>query len=142
MPNQIVLRASSISTYKACPRKFQFAYDLGVVPYSEGESLRVGTNWHLIMEQFAQHKAPEPVYEYISNMYAAASRDSTYDWETERQILLSSFAAYAWYYASQPQLDVIATELSFALPIQSPAGKNIPVAVAIATGTIRIPCAA
>jgi len=47
---KLILSASSISAFKACPIRFKNAYVYGIRPVEDKESQRIGTNWHSILE--------------------------------------------------------------------------------------------
>lgn len=47
---KLILSASSISAFKACPIRFRNAYVYGIRPIEDKESQRIGTNWHQILE--------------------------------------------------------------------------------------------
>lgn len=47
---KLILSASSISNFKACPVRFRNAYVYGIRPIEDKESQRIGTNWHSILE--------------------------------------------------------------------------------------------
>jgi len=47
---KLILSASSISAFKACPIRFRNAYVLGIRPIEDKESQRIGTFWHQILE--------------------------------------------------------------------------------------------
>jgi hypothetical protein len=47
---KLILSASAISTYKACPYRYKNAYVLGIRPVEDSESQRIGTNWHELLE--------------------------------------------------------------------------------------------
>lgn len=44
------LSATSIGCFKACPMRYYFRYELGLVPDEDTDSQRVGTNYHRIHE--------------------------------------------------------------------------------------------
>lgn len=50
MTRKLILSASSISAFKACPVRFRNAYVYGIRPIEDKESQRIGTNWHLLLE--------------------------------------------------------------------------------------------
>lgn len=47
---KLILSASSISAYKACPTRFKNAYVYGIRPIEDKESQRIGTSWHTVLE--------------------------------------------------------------------------------------------
>lgn len=119
------LSYSAIAAFKACPTRFYHKYILGLVPIEKTESLRMGTNWHKILEIGDQ----DAVMEHLNEAYATVPMNKTKEeWETERIVLLYSFVGYNWYYQEvDAQYKTIANELKFELPLRSPiSGRALP----------------
>ena len=122
------LSATSIGCFKACPMRYYFRYELGLVPDEDTDSQRVGTNYHRIHE-IADMKPggvcecapltamPNPgcplcegtgrfpddpmdaVIRHLNEAYATMPISKTIEeWETERITLLYSLVGYQWYY--------------------------------------------
>jgi len=50
---KLILSASSINAFKACPVRFRNAYVHGIRKIEDSDSQRIGTNWHLLLETIA-----------------------------------------------------------------------------------------
>jgi hypothetical protein len=50
MSDIISLSATSIGTFKACPKRYFYRYILGLTPIEDTDALRVGTNYHRVQE--------------------------------------------------------------------------------------------
>lgn len=132
------LSASSIQSFKACPQRFRLAYREGLRADRDTDSQRAGTNWHAMHEEYANSiaawKANRPddtaedrniaalqaVIDLLNVRYEKVPSwiDST-DWALERQVLLTSFVAYLWYWQNDP-VEFIASEVPFNLPLHEP----------------------
>lgn len=153
------MSASSISAFKACPTRFRLAYREGLRPEESTEAQRMGTNWHALHEVY--HKALaawEPVDADGSNDEAGRSQSeaaseaaidhlntayqhipasiSPVDWETERQILVTSFLGYLWYWQNDP-VQPIVSEIAFDLALNEPrTGLPLPTKEVLRVGKI------
>lgn len=136
MSRPIHLSASAIREFLHCPNCFRYAYVEGIRPLEDTESQRVGTNWHKLHEIYRYH-ANLPEHEnggwspfdtaiaHLNEVYAKVPNTKTAEeWETERTILASSFAAYVWYYQND-EVETVATEVGFKLPLRHP-GTGLP----------------
>ena len=131
------MSASSIAAFKSCPRKFQLAYVEGLRPAESTEALRVGTNWHALHEVYRNalvgldhadiggddqkgELAMQAVLDHLNVAYTEkpASKTSV-EWDLERQILLTCFVGYLWYYQEDP-IEYLHQELKFRLPLYFP----------------------
>lgn len=148
--------ASSIACFKACPYRYYLAYHLGIRPIEDTEALRVGTNWHAIleiatMEPHSQcpHCGPlaepdsecelcggvdtlpedimEAVVRHLDKAYENRPMSiDPIDWEVERIILLYSLVGWRWNY-SEDRIETIEREIKFKLPLRNPAsGRALP----------------
>lgn len=50
MNKLLYLSATSIGDFKSCPTRYMLHYVYGIVPAEEKDSLRIGTNWHRVLE--------------------------------------------------------------------------------------------
>ncbi len=50
MSDIIKMSATSICTFKACPKRYFYRYRLGLAPIEDSDALRVGTNYHRVQE--------------------------------------------------------------------------------------------
>lgn len=134
------LSASSVAAFKACPTRFRLAYREGVRLDQDTDSQRQGTNWHSMHEVYAnalaaltvghpevdalpevrQQVALEAVIAHLNERYKDVPRTKTpFEWALERQILLTCFIAYQWYYTNDP-VEFLASEVPFNLPLHMP----------------------
>lgn len=136
-PNCYHLSASSIAAFKACPTRFRLGYREGLRKAEDTDALRIGTNWHALHEVYRnvwagfdheeigtdeqRHElALDAVIAHLNDAYAERlAAKSPDEWETERQILLTSFVAYLWYY-SDDAVEYLCQELPFDLPLHMP----------------------
>lgn len=154
----IKLRASSIRTLKACPRKFQLAVLEGLAPAQETDSLRIGTIWHAMHEVYyrawlkARHAEDEPdrvthadpgdiaqvaALDYLNEKYTQIPHFKTpEEWALERTIISTCFVGYLWYFSEDP-IDVLQSEFHWALPLHNPvSGRAVPRGHVIREGTV------
>lgn len=124
-PDCFHLSASSIAAFKACPTRWRLAYREGIRSAQDTDSQRQGTNWHAMHECYAnalsegltQEAALDKVLELLNEKYATKPDYKTMEeWSLERQILLTSFMGYLWYYQNDP-IEFLYSELAFDLPI-------------------------
>jgi hypothetical protein len=133
------LSASSVAAFKACPTRFRLAYREGIRLDRDTDSQRQGTNWHSMHEVYANALGPfraattggaDPteqneyalgkVVAHLNDRYADVPRYMTpHEWALERQVLLTCFIAYQWYYTNDP-VEFLASELPFNLPLHLP----------------------
>ena len=151
---KLILSASSIGAFKACPVRFKNAYVYGIRPIEDKESQRVGTNWHLLLEvaslvpgsecpNLPCHLDPYPcvicegtgtvpdnimeaVTRVLNKAYEGIEFNDPEAKEIERVTLLHALAGYRWHYGEQ-QEPVVATEQYFSLPLLNPqTGHPVP----------------
>jgi len=145
---KLILSASSISAFKACPVRFRNAYVYGIRPVEDKESQRVGTNWHSILEVASlvpgsectnnsitglcvplcpicagTGKVPDDIMEAVTRVLNRTYEDIEFNdpeaKEVERVTLLHALAGYRWHYGEQ-QKPVVATEQYFSLSLLNP----------------------
>ena len=152
---KLILSASSISNFKACPVRFRNAYIYGIRKIEDSESQRIGTSWHLLLETAAlvpgsdcpcmsptagpatecsicegTGKVPDNIMEAVSRVLNRAYEGKEFAdpeaKEIERVTLLHALAGYRWHYGEQ-QEPVVATEQYFSLPLLNPqTGHPVP----------------
>jgi len=132
-PRCFHISASAISALKACPQRFRLAYREGLRLATDTDSQRMGTNWHSMHEVYNLHKGIAihaggeevdgglaGVVEYLNGSYERMPASKTAkEWALERQILLTSFIGYLWYWQNDP-VEVLASEVPFDLPLHAP----------------------
>ncbi len=150
----IKLSASAIADFKRCPTLHKLKRVDRIVPIEDPDYLRVGTNWHKLLEVASMEpesvcrpcaEVDKPVTGCIlccgkgflpKDMMDVAVR---FLWdaytiggmlvdgrEVEYYTLLNALAAYNWYWASQEQYKTVARELEFETPIRTLSGRALP----------------
>jgi len=152
-PRCFHISASAISALKACPQRFRLAYREGLRLTADTDSQRMGTNWHSMHEVYAgvvaeglenegqpplediREAASRAVVDYLNQRYEQmpASKIAK-EWALEREILLTSFVGYLWYWENDP-VEVLASEMPFDLPLHAPkVGLPLPLAEVVRVG--------
>ncbi len=149
------LSATLFGALKKCPTIVYLKYLMGLVPIETTDALRMGTNWHEVLEIAKmrpqtvcpacskKQKDPEcplcggtdilpedmmdAVIRYLNKCYKVAPMSKTMDeWLTERAILLYSLCGYNWVYGDD-DYEVVAEEIRFSLTVLNPAsGRALP----------------
>lgn len=139
---QYKLSASSIAAFKACPTRFRLSYREGLRPDQDTESQRVGTNWHGIHEVYQNTEGDHDiklsaVVEHLNERYdKVPSWTNRHTWDLEKQILLTCFVAYCWYY-SDDTIEYVQQEIPFKLGLQIPKiGMDLPIEEVVRVGKI------
>jgi hypothetical protein len=144
------LSASAMKVFKCCPMHWRLAHVLGIRKEEKPDVLRIGSNWHLLMEKYREAQVaatPKPIgtydgveivgketfadpvdvaLEHLNEAYKDLPLNKTQvEWETERAKLAYAFIAYAWYWANEA-LETLETEIRFDLPVYHPkTGKEL-----------------
>ncbi len=147
------LSASFITTFKACAFRCYAAYVLGIRVQVEAEVLRVGSNWHHLLELMGLREnapcpscaatGPDPdcetcegttrikqdVRETIRLALNEAYKDrpdwkSVEDWGAEKMRLWIAAVGYDWYHADD-DFEVVASEIPFEIPLFDEDGQPI-----------------
>lgn len=109
-----ILTNTRCATFRQCPRKHYLRYELGLAPEEESISLRVGRAYHLLHERADLGEHPESVMDDI---------DDLDPWD--KAMVAAMFTVHAEYWSDQSPQEIVATELSFQLPLRNPAsGKE------------------
>lgn len=150
------ISASSVACFKACPRRYFYKYVEGIRPIEDTEALRMGTNWHRLLEilsmksgsvcpdcgpleqanpdcslcaggTFLPKDMMDAVVRELDRAYANRPLSvEPVNWATERVILLYSLVGWQWYY-SEDRIQTIEREVKFKLPLRNPAsGRALP----------------
>ena len=150
------LSYSSISSFKACPMRFNNAYVKGIRKAEETESQRMGTNWHRILDIVSRAAGgvcevcaklpcmspdpdctlcagegfyPEDPMESVARELNRIYAKVNFDPEQaklERTKLIYALAGYRWYYGNVKE-DVLCREEHFELPLINPeSGRALP----------------
>lgn len=122
-----VLTNSSISTFKACRRKYYFAYELGWRPTQEVDVLRFGTIMHEAIDGMACGKYISEITDWIREQYFVNISNSHQDniqsleYECETAVALTIGYHAAW---QNSQVTILESEKPFRLPINNPASSG------------------
>ena len=149
------MSASFISALKRCPMSCYFKYVLGLVPVEDADALRMGSNWHKVLEiakmrpesvcpecskvkknpecplcsgtDFLPKNMMDAVTRYLNKAYETVPMSKTREeWMTERVVLLYSLCGYNWNYEAD-DFEVVAEEIKFDLRVLNPAsGRALP----------------
>jgi len=116
-----ILTNSSMSTYKACPRRYFFQQELGLRSARESKPLRLGSVFHEGLDELARGATPQAVFESACAKYERElpeGADKT-EWEVERFTVATLLLGYAWRW-SESQVEVLDSELVFSGRIINP----------------------
>ncbi len=142
------LSATWLDCFKACPYRCYLKNILRIIPTKKTDSLRVGTNWHRLLEimgMISESPCPDchpgnvnpdcPLCQETGilpkKMMDAAIREINQayaivpdykeqeEWELERIILLYTLSAYNWYWGNQ-DYKVVWAEENFKIPLINP----------------------
>ena len=124
MQNKWQVSASSIGCFKACAFRYWLKYIKRIRRIRDTDALRVGTNWHKLLELLPDMDA---VVAELDQAYAVCPDfKEMEDWLVEKYTLLYSMAGYNWYYGDT-DYEVVATELGFEIPLRNPEnGRALP----------------
>jgi len=155
MKKQWKLSATMLNDFKTCPYRTYLKYVCGIIPEEETDALRMGTNWHRVLEIISMKPGsvcpdccktqkqpdcplcegtdilPDDTNELIARVLNAAYADkpdskTTVEWEAERAILLYSAIGYLWHWEDD-EFEVVAEEVPFKIPLLSPtSGRKLP----------------
>lgn len=103
-----LLTNSRLSCFRACPKRHELRYELGLAPEEETEALRIGTAFHAALEADDIGQDAE----------AAIAKLGTLDpFETALVAAMLTVHRERW---AGDTLEVVATELPFELPVRNP----------------------
>lgn len=142
-PTCFHMSATAISAFKACPTRYRLGYREGLRVAEDTDSQRMGTNWHALHEVYqnsygrntldngaegcdedahthAHEAALDAALAHLNERYTTVPVSKTADeWEIERQVLVTSFLGYLWYWQDDP-ISPIVSEVPFKLPLHMP----------------------
>lgn len=153
------ISASFIAAFKACAYRCYAQYVLGIRPTEEAEVLRMGTNWHRVLEVGAANSSapcescmtggPDPDCSLCGGNITITSEPrelvrialneayedkplskSVLDWAVERMKLWIAYAGYVWYHEDD-DFEVIAEEVPFEIPLYDREGNVVPGVVVV-----------
>ena len=148
------LSASAIEDFKKCPTLHKLRREDRIVPVEDPDYLRVGTNWHKLLEVLSLE--PESVCRdcaqlaqpvtgclycggegFLPKDTMKAALRFLYDAysiggvlvdgrEVEYYTLLNALVGYSWYWLSQEQYETVVREHKFEVPIRTTTGRALP----------------
>lgn len=107
--------------FKQCPKKHQFAYELGIRPSEDATALRMGSSFHDALKAAANQATFNEAIAVIRERYDAIPEG--YDpqtWLYEQETVERMFCGNVWRWQDQP-LNYVAKERGFSLPLKNPA---------------------
>jgi len=104
-----LLTNSRAGTFRTCPRKHYLRYELGIAPEQESAALRVGRGFHALQEFFAGGDSPESAQALLQDL-------DPY----EQALVAAMFTVHRERWSADPPHEVVASELSFELPLRNP----------------------
>ena len=149
------LSASWLECFKACPYRCYLKYILRLLPIKDTDALRMGTNWHRLLEIMGMlpesmcpnclpgdvtpdcplceetgvlpKKMMDAAIREINQAYAIVPNyKEPEEWELERIILLYTLSAYNWYWGDS-KYEIIFNEQQFKIPLVNPeTGRALP----------------
>lgn len=125
-----VLTHSAESCFRACPRRYRINYGIGLRPAHDSDALRVGSAFHIGLEELKDGNGESGAEEAIRITYSEATCPpwlTADEFDTERETAVAMAVAYARRYANDGIIKYVANELSFDLPIVNPyTGREYP----------------
>ena len=148
------ISASFIKAFKACAYRCFAQYILGIRVIEEAETLRMGTNWHRLLEVLRMDtsqpcpvcsvegpdedcdicgggmKLSEDPLDNVMNALNVAYADkplskSLAEWEAEREKMWTCLVGYYNYYKDD-DYEVVAQEVPFEIPLMTKTGRALP----------------
>ncbi|KKN71949.1 hypothetical protein LCGC14_0415950 [marine sediment metagenome] len=121
------LSASWLKALKSCPMRCYYSYIKGIRPIEETEALRMGTNWHELLEVYSLNNDLDEAVDALNVAYENKPMSKTLEeWAAERAKLAYSLSGYIWNY-SDVDMEVVAREIPFSLKIINPdTGATLP----------------
>lgn len=114
------LSASWIKAFKACTKRCYYGYIKGIRPIEETDALRMGTNWHELLEVYSINNSLDEAVDALNTAYENKPMSkSLEEWAAERVKLAYSLSGYIWHWSDQ-DVEVVTREIPFALKIINP----------------------
>ena len=122
-----LLTNSRMSTYKTCPRKHYYRYEIGVRRDTDAKPLRMGSAVHLGLDLKCKGEEETAALLAATDSYDqfplwANDEETQHEWLVERETVRRLLAGYWWRWGDDADIvsEVIASEISFDLPIRNP----------------------
>jgi hypothetical protein len=123
-----LLTHSRLQSFKTCPRKHFYEYELAMRPAGASKPLRMGGVFHEALDRLAKGADSDAVFGYVCDAYKTAP-DGMDEGEhaTEGAIVAAMVLGYEWRWREQSP-EIIASEEQFEFPIRNPeTGASTPV---------------
>jgi hypothetical protein len=120
-----ILTHSRMRALRSCPRKHEYAYEIGIRPADAAKALRMGTGVHAGIESHKKHK--KPVGEAIAEAMApygvkpgwVQDESTTFEWDLEAETVRRLLAGWFWRWADT-DLETVASEIEIEFPVINP----------------------
>jgi hypothetical protein len=122
-PDSDLLTHSSEQAYKTCPRKFALQYRLGIRPAFDSDALRLGSAFHVGLEQLKAGKDEDEAAAAVVCAYAEHDCPpwlTPEDFTVELETAVALVRGYSRRWGSDAIVQYVAVELPFNLPIRNP----------------------
>lgn len=115
-----LLTHSRMDTFKTCRKRHWFAYERAVRPVIDAKALRMGQGFHGAQEiLLATGDFPAAVESIRAHYRHMPDEYDVYWWSIECETVIREICGYVWRW-SQQNIEVVATEQEFALPLINP----------------------
>ena len=125
-----ILTHSSTRTYQTCPRKFFYAYELGIRPIHNVNPLRQGGAFHLGLELLKAGNAEQEAADAVLDAYADVECPpwmTPEEFAIEVETTVAMVRGWSRRWAGDWITNYVAVELAFNVPIVNPAsGRETP----------------
>lgn len=119
------LSVSWLNAFKACAMRCYYSYIKGIRPAEQTDALRMGSNWHTMLEVHSRNNSMDEAIDALDKAYENKPLGKTVEeWAVERAKLAYSLSGYIWY---NDDLEVVAREIPFSIKIINPeTGATLP----------------
>lgn len=118
-----LLTHSSTQCFRACNRRYFFQYVLGLRPSHDSDALRLGSAFHIGLEELKAGHSPEDAEQVIRDTYEGTDCPpwlEPVEFQVEEETAVAMVRAYHARYHADPICTYVAVEQSFNLPIINP----------------------
>jgi hypothetical protein len=120
MPTPQLLTHSRLQSFRTCPRKHFYEYELAMRPAAGSKPLRMGGVFHESLDRLAKGADTDAVFSYVCDAYKETpSGMAETEHATEGAIVAAMVLAYEWRWRGQSP-EIIASEEQFEFPIRNP----------------------
>lgn len=118
-----LLTHSSEAAFKTCPRKFFLQYRIGLRPQHDSDALRLGSAFHVGLEQLKHGKDEDEAAAAVVTEYADHDCPpwlTPEDFDVERETAVALVRGYARRWGADAIVKYVAVEQAFTVPIVNP----------------------